>query len=196
LIGLNLEIFMVAVLSQLFPANATVFLGGLSTQQSWEFYFNLFHRPLSLVRFLRHSLCCALGYFIDEFGLDMPSNLKRFKVLAVLRNFFGLGVFLVEPLGHKDVRTDTMESIYSGANWAEREVFDMYGVLFYGHTDLRRILTDYGFEGFPLRKDFPLSGYTQIRYDETNRRLSIEPVEFNQNYRYFNFGNPWSRTHV
>jgi len=171
-------------------------LGGTVISQSCELFLNLFRRPLSVVHFIQHSFITALGYFVDEFGSDTPAHSKRFKVTAFLRSFFGLTTFLTEPLGQKDARTETMESHFAGANWSEREIFDMYGVLFYGHTDLRRILTDYGFEGFPLRKDFPLSGYTQIRYDETNRRLSIEPVELNQNYRNFKFGNPWSSTHV
>jgi NADH:ubiquinone oxidoreductase subunit C len=89
-----------------------------------------------------------------------------------------------------------VESIYPGANWAEREIFDLYGVFFSNHSDLRRILTDYGFEGFPMRKDFPLSGYVQIRYDESLRRLVLEPVELNQEYRYFEFNNPWLTKNV
>jgi len=188
---------MSITLTQLFPSNAaTTMMGSAATSQSNEFFFNIRQRPLSIVNFIRNSLSVALTYFVDEFGSDAPVNSKRFKVIAFLRNFLGLAAYLVEPLGHKNARTESIESTFCGANWAEREIFDMYGVLFYGHSDLRRILTDYGFEGFPLRKDFPLSGYTQIRYDETNRRLSVEPVELNQSYRYFKFGNPWSNTHV
>ena len=87
----------------------------------------------------------------------------------------------------------SIESIFKSANWFEREVWDMFGVYFLNHPDLRRILTDYGFEGYPLRKDFPLSGYTQVRYDEELKRVILEPLELTQEYRYFNFISPWER---
>ena len=141
-------------------------------------------------KFLRSSYYSRALYFLDEFGLDDISLIKRYKLVVFVRSF-NCNFFVIESLSSDFAITETLEPIYCGSGWAEREVYDMYGVLFSSHPDLRRILTDYGFEGFPLRKDFPLSGYNQIRYDESLKRIVTEPIELNQEYRYFDFANPW-----
>lgn len=141
-------------------------------------------------RFIKLSYFFRTLYFLDEFGFDDLGIKKRYKTVVFLRSF-SFNFFVVESLLPSSPFTSTIESTFEGSNWAEREIYDMYGVLFTGHTDLRKILTDYGFEGFPLRKDFPVSGYNQIRYDESLKRIVTEPIELNQEYRYFEFNNPW-----
>lgn len=140
--------------------------------------------------FLKSSYFFRARYFVDEFALDNLSQVKRYKLIFFARSFSSNFV-VVESISKSANVTLTLENLYPGASWAERECFDMYGVLFSDHSDLRRILTDYGFEGFPLRKDFPLSGYNQVRYDESLKRIVTEPIELNQEYRYFDFNNPW-----
>jgi len=148
-------------------------------------------RQACIAMFFCKSYFFRVFYFVDEFGLDDVSLPKRFKVISYLRNFSGADYFFVNPLSVAENYIISLESTYQGANWSEREIFDMYGIFFIGHSDLRRILTDYGFEGFPMRKDFPVSGFFQIRYDESLKRIVMEPVEFNQEYRYFIFRSPW-----
>ena len=129
-------------------------------------------------------------YFRDYYSSDNLPELERFSVyLNVYSQKFGRlnVVWQVKP----PFITKTLTPFISGSQWLEREIFDMYGIYFSGNSDLRRILTDYGFEGFPLRKDFPLVGYTQLRYDDTLRRIVIEPIEITQEYRFFEFKNPW-----
>lgn len=182
----------IVLVRQLFSSNlaSAVLDVGVNSQVNVVF-FSLKKRTILLFNFFKNSYFYRLGYFIDQFCSDSPVNVKRFKVITYMRNFFSLHLFLVEPLAFSNNFTYSIETVYPGANWAEREIFDLYGIFFSGHSDLRRILTDYGFEGFPMRKDFPLSGYVQIRYDEGARRLVVEPVELNQEYRYFEFNNPW-----
>lgn len=147
-------------------------------------------RSLLFFRFLKMSYFFRILYFVDEFCSDDLSILKRYKLIFFARSF-NFNFFVIENYDNTNAITHTLESIYPGSNWAEREIYDMYGVLFSNHSDLRRILTDYGFEGFALRKDFPLSGYNQIRYDESLKRIVTEPIELTQEYRYFDFNNPW-----
>lgn len=180
------------ILSQLFPSllSSTFNLPTTTLAASCHVFF-LKTRKLGFFQALRDSYFYRYSYFVDEFAQDNLSAFKRFKLTVYLRNFFGSSCFTVEPLRFTAAYSYSLETLFAGSNWAEREAFDLYGIFFEFHSDLRRILTDYGFEGFPLRKDFPLSGYVQIRYDETLRRLVMEPVEFNQEYRYFEFSNPW-----
>lgn len=182
---------------QLFPSVLSVsFLNLSSDAQANAVILLIKTRNLLFFRFFKRSYYYRFTYFVDQFCSDVPATFKRFKLISYVRNFFSFHVFFIEPLIFSNNFTSSIESIYPGANWAEREIFDLYGVFFSGHSDLRRILTDYGFEGFPMRKDFPLSGYIQIRYDEGARRIVTEPVELNQEYRYFEFNNPWIARHV
>ncbi len=146
---------------------------------------------ISVLTFLRDDKQCAFEAFIDICGVDYPAREKRFDVVYHL-----LSPSLNQRIRVK-VETDaetvvpSVVSMFPGANWFERETYDMYGVVFEGHPDLRRILSDYGFEGFPLRKDFPLTGYLEIRYDEAQSRIVYEPVKLPQEFRNFDAMSPW-----
>jgi len=145
----------------------------------------------SLIDFLKSDRTCRFSTLVDITAVDHPDRAKRFDVvyhfLSMYQNHrIRLRVAVLE--------TDMVASIHEihpSANWFEREVFDMFGILFTGHPDLRRILTDYGFRGYPLRKDFPTTGYTEVRYDEVQKRVVYEPVSLVQEYRQFDFMSPW-----
>jgi len=146
---------------------------------------------LTVLTFLRDDPRCKFTTLIDICGADYPSRPKRFDVVYHL---------LSMQLNHRvrlKIETDeqtavpSVVSLFPCADWFEREAFDMYGILFAGHPDLRRILTDYGFQGFPLRKDFPLSGNVEVRYDPEQQRVVYEPVKLMQAYRNFDFLSPW-----
>ena len=130
---------------------------------------------------------------IDLFGSDFPSNDKRFEVIYNLLNIKDNSriVFKVRVADNETI--PSIVNIFSASLWYEREVYDMYGVVFEGNPDLRRILTDYGFEGHPLRKDFPLTGYKEVRYDEITKKVIYEPVTLMQEYRNFDFLSPWEQ---
>lgn len=144
-----------------------------------------------LVAFLRDNQACAFTTLIDITAVDYPDRESRFEVvyhfLSMRQNH---RIRLKLTCGEDDVIASIVD-IHPSAEWYEREVFDMYGILFSGHPDLRRILTDYGFRGHPLRKDFPTTGYTEVRYDETAKRVVYEPVSLVQEYRLFDFMSPW-----
>ena len=131
---------------------------------------------------------------IDITAVDYPSNEKRFKIVYLfLSHEFNQRMILSYDISENEV-ISSLTSIFPSANWMEREVFDMYGVSFKDHPDLRRILTDYGFEGHPLRKDFPLTGHTEVRYSEGQKKVVKEPVKLEQNYRNFDYESPWEGT--
>jgi NADH-quinone oxidoreductase subunit C len=146
---------------------------------------------LPVLRFLRDDAACLFSQLSDVTAVDYPAREERFAVvyhlLSVKHNQ------RVRVRAHTDERTpvDSAVSLFPAAGWFEREVWDMYGVLFSGHPDLRRILTDYGFEGHPLRKDFPLTGFVEMRYDPEQQRVIYEPVKLPQAYRSFDFESPW-----
>jgi NADH-quinone oxidoreductase subunit C len=146
---------------------------------------------VQVLEFLRDDSQCRFETLVDLCGADYPTEPERFEVV-----YHMLSMRLNQRLRVK-VRTDEMApvpsatSVFPVANWYERETFDMYGVIFSDHPDMRRILTDYGFEGYPLRKDFPLSGRVQVRYDEAQKRVVNEPVKLVQEYRNFDFLSPW-----
>lgn len=141
--------------------------------------------------FLLNDANCDFKQLVDICGVDYPEQDERFEVvynLLSLKHNFRIRVKLRTD---EHTPVDSVTSVYSAANWFEREIWDMYGVYFSDHPDLRRILTDYGFEGHPLRKDFPLTGFVELRYDETQKRVVYEPVKLQQDYRNFDFTSPW-----
>tara|TARA_B100000902_G_scaffold10650_1_gene13037 strand:- start:1213 stop:1818 length:606 start_codon:yes stop_codon:yes gene_type:complete len=131
---------------------------------------------------------------IDITVVDYPEKNKRFEMIYLfLSHEFNQRLILKYSIGENEI-ISSLTSIFPSANWMEREVFDMYGVSFKDHPDLRRILTDYGFEGHPLRKDFPLTGHTEVRYNEEEKKVVNEPVKLEQNYRNFDYQSPWEGT--
>jgi NADH-quinone oxidoreductase subunit C len=130
---------------------------------------------------------------MDLFGVDYPSRGRRYEVHYLLGSVkYNQRLRVVIEVGVDEV-VPSLVSLYPSSNWLEREVWDMFGIFFENHPDLRRILTDYGFEGFPLRKDFPISGFLEVRYDESEKRVIYEPVELTQEYRLFQFLSPWEK---
>ena len=148
----------------------------------------------STVLFLKTNNKCRFRQLIDITAVDYPQKEKRFKIVYLLlsheNNF---RVIINVNIDEKDL-IPSITKIFPAANWMEREIFDMYGISFKNHPDLRRILTDYDFEGFPLRKDFPLTGHTEVRYNEDKKKVVYEPVKLDQEYRDFDFGSPWEGT--
>ena len=143
------------------------------------------------VEFLKTDGTCRFSTLVDITGIDHPERERRFDVVYHCLSMYQNQRIRVKAAGRD---TETVPSIieqFPSSNWFEREVFDMFGILFSGHPDLRRILTDYGFRGYPLRKDFPTTGYTEVRYDETQKRVVYEPVSLVQEYRQFDFMSPW-----
>jgi NADH-quinone oxidoreductase subunit C len=144
--------------------------------------------------FIKSNKKMKFRQLIDITVVDYPENNQRFKVVYLfLSHEFNQRIILSYLINENEVIT-SLTSIYPAANWMEREVFDMYGVKFKDHPDLRRILTDYGFEGYPLRKDFPLSGHTEVRYSEDQKKVINEPIKLEQNYRNFDYESPWEGT--
>ena len=144
-----------------------------------------------LVAGLRDSPACQFTTLIDITAVDFPEREQRFELVY---HFLSMRQNLrvrVKAMVDEETVAPSITGLHPSANWFEREVFDMYGILFSGHPDLRRILTDYGFRGHPLRKDFPTTGYTEVRYDETLKRVVHEPVQLVQEYRRFDFMSPW-----
>lgn len=144
-----------------------------------------------VMRFLRDDAHCDFGQLIDVCGVDYPDRAKRFEVVYHLLSMKKNMRLRVKVAIDEDQLVPSMVELFDSANWYEREAFDMYGIGFSGHPDLRRILTDYGFEGFPLRKDFPLSGHVEVRYDDDVKKVVYEPVRLVQEFRDFDFESPW-----
>jgi NADH-quinone oxidoreductase subunit C len=150
---------------------------------------------LKVATFLRDDTRCAFVCFIDVTAVDWPQRERRFDVVY----------HLLSPTKNKRIRVKlevdeatpvaSLVDVFPGANWFEREVYDLYGVVFTGHPDLRRLLTDYGFEGHPLRKDFPLTGFVEVRWDDEQKRVVYNPVQLAQEFRYFDFLSPWEGPH-
>ena len=160
-----------------------------------QLYINIDREDLiDVTLFIKSNENTKFRQLIDITVVDYPENPQRFKVIYLfLSHQFNQRIILSYLINENEV-IPTLTSIYPAANWMEREVFDMYGVKFKDHPDLRRILTDYGFEGHPLRKDFPLTGHTEVRYSEELKKVIKEPVKLEQNYRNFDYESPWEGT--
>ena len=149
---------------------------------------------ISTVLFLKTNENCKFKQLIDITAVDYPGREKRFKIVYLLLSLENnFRILINSHIDEKNI-IPSITKIYPSANWMEREVFDMYGISFKDHPDLRRILTDYGFEGYPLRKDFPLTGHTEVRYSESKKKVISEPVKLDQDYRNFDLESPWEGT--
>ncbi|WP_347313015.1 NADH-quinone oxidoreductase subunit C [Defluviimonas sp. SAOS-178_SWC] len=143
------------------------------------------------VEFLRVDRTCRFSTLVDITAVDYPERPARFDVVYHFLSMYQNVRIRVKVAVREEEMVPSIVDIHPSANWFEREVFDMFGILFSGHPDLRRILTDYGFRGHPLRKDFPTTGYTEVRFDEALKRVVYEPVKLVQDYRQFDFMSPW-----
>ena len=149
---------------------------------------------IDVIQFLKSNESSKFKQLIDIAGVDYPENEKRFELIYLFlshENNLRIKVLIKFQI---DQSVNSITKIFPSANWMEREVFDMYGIKFKHHPDLRRILTDYGFKGHPLRKDFPLTGFNEVRYSEKDKKVIYEPVKLEQNYRNFDFESPWEGT--
>ncbi|MDC3377415.1 NADH-quinone oxidoreductase subunit C [Candidatus Pelagibacter ubique] len=160
-----------------------------------QLYINIDNEDLiDVTLFIKCNENTKFRQLIDITVVDYPENAQRFKVVYLfLSHEFNQRIILSYLISENEV-IPSLTPIYPAANWMEREVFDMYGVKFKDHPDMRRILTDYGFEGHPLRKDFPLTGHTEVRYSEDQKKVVSEPVKLEQNYRNFDYESPWEGT--
>ena len=146
---------------------------------------------VKFVEFLKTDGNCQFSTLVDITAVDYPSRGKRFDVIYHFLSMYQNHRIRLRVQILEDEMVPSIIDVHPSSNWFEREIFDMFGILFSGHTDLRRILTDYGFRGYPLRKDFPTTGYTEVRYDEVQKRVVYEPVSLVQEYRQFDFMSPW-----
>ncbi|WP_370335576.1 NADH-quinone oxidoreductase subunit C [Parvularcula marina] len=146
---------------------------------------------VEVLKFLRDDPLCRFIQLIDLCGVDYPGRKKRFDVVYHLLSMHNNTRIRVKVAVGENDTCPTTVSVYPCADWFEREAFDMYGIVFDGHPDMRRILTDYGFEGYPLRKDFPVTGFVEVKWDDEQRRVVYQPVELQQEYRNFDYLSPW-----
>ena len=149
---------------------------------------------LDVIIFLKTNSETKFRQLIDVTAVDYPENDRRFKLVYLFLSHEFNQRIIIDCFINDNEIVPTITSIFPSANWMEREIFDMYGIKFKDHPDLRRILTDYGFEGHPLRKDFPLTGHTEVRYSEDKKKVINEPVKLEQNYRNFDYESPWEGT--
>ena len=149
---------------------------------------------LEVIQFIKSNEKCKFRQLIDIAGVDYPDEDKRFKLVYLFLSHENNSRIKISIQFEINQVINSITKIFPSANWMEREVFDMYGIKFKNHPDLRRILTDYGFKGHPLRKDFPLTGFNEVRYSEKEKKVIYEPVKLEQNYRNFDFESPWEGT--
>ena len=174
---------------------------GLTTKiKSSEIKFNYLtieteiEEIIEVILFLKTNEKCKFRQLTDITAVDYPRKEKRFKLVYLLLSHENNHRLIINSNIKEKTIVPSITKIFPSANWMEREVFDMYGIIFKNHPDLRRILTDYGFEGHPLRKDFPLTGYKEVRYSEDQKKVIYESVKLEQNYRNFDFESPWQGT--
>tara|TARA_Y100000590_G_scaffold84050_1_gene93732 strand:- start:74 stop:664 length:591 start_codon:yes stop_codon:yes gene_type:complete len=160
-----------------------------------QIYLNIDSEDITeVIQFLKTNVSTKFKQLIDITAVDYPENTKRFKlVYLLLSHEFNKRIQLYYFVNDNEL-VSSITNIFPSANWMEREVFDMYGIKFKDHPDLRRILTDYGFKGHPLRKDFPLTGNNEVRYSQEEKKVIYEPVKLEQNYRNFDYESPWEGT--
>jgi len=149
---------------------------------------------IATLTFLKRDVQCQFVSIIDVAGADYPARAQRFDVVYHLLSPRQNQRIRIKVRTDEDTPVPSVCEVFPGADWFEREAYDLYGILFSGHPDLRRILTDYGFEGHPLRKDFPTTGFVEVRYDDEAKRVVYEPVELKQEFRNFDFMSPWEGT--
>jgi len=149
---------------------------------------------INVINFIKSNDLCKFRQLIDIAGIDYPEEEKRFKLIYLLLSHENNLRIKISINFEMTKQIPSITKIFPSANWMEREVFDMYGIKFKNHPDLRRILTDYNFKGHPLRKDFPLTGFNEVRYSEKDKKVVYEPVKLEQNYRNFDFSSPWEGT--
>ncbi|MGJ8528224.1 NADH-quinone oxidoreductase subunit C [Maritalea sp.] len=168
----------------------------LSTEMSFgELTLNVERNSIvDVVRFLKEDSQCLFICFIDTCGVDYPERPERFDVVYHLLSPSRNLRIRIRLTTDEKSPVKSICDVFPGADWFEREAYDMYGILFVGHPDLRRLLTDYGFEGYPLRKDFPVSGFVEVRYSEEQKRVVYEPVKLAQEFRNFDYLSPWEGT--
>ena len=160
-----------------------------------QIYLNIESDDLmEVILFLKNNNESKFKQLIDITAVDYPEKEKRFKLVYLFLSHEINSRIIVDFFINENEIVSSLTSIFPSANWMEREVFDMYGIKFKDHPDLIRILTDYNFEGYPLRKDFPLTGHNEVRYSEDNKKVIYEPVKLEQNYRNFDFESPWDGT--
>ena len=149
---------------------------------------------LDVILFLKTNSNTKFNQLIDITAVDYPERDLRFKIVYLFLSLEKNQRLILDLFVKENEFVSSLTSVFPSANWMEREVFDMYGISFKDHPDLRRILTDYGFDGYPLRKDFPLTGHTEVRYNEDLKKVVSEPVKLDQEYRHFDFESPWEGT--
>ena len=160
-----------------------------------QIYLNIEESELiNVTMFLKNNNNTKFKQLIDITAVDYPDNDRRFKLVYLLLSHENNQRLVINFTIKENEFVNSFTSIFPAANWVEREVFDMYGIEFKDHPDLRRILTDYDFQGFPLRKDFPLTGHNEVRYSEDEKKVIYEPVKLEQNYRNFDYESPWEGT--
>ena len=160
-----------------------------------QIYLNINHEDLlDCIIFLKTNNETKFQQLVDITAVDYPNNKDRFKMVYLFLSHESNSRLILDFWINENEIINSITEIYPSANWMEREVFDMYGINFKNHPDLRRILTDYNFKGFPLRKDFPLTGHNEVRYSEEEKKVVYEPVKLEQNYRNFDYESPWEGT--
>lgn len=162
-------------------------------QSDYPTYYIKRKNLYQLMYFCKTHLGLQYKYYIDCTAIDDPSKKHRFFVVYHLRSILYRSCLRIKTMSNESSPLESLVSIYPASNWYEREVWDMFGIYFWNHPDLRRILTDYGFEGYPLRKDFPLSGYSEVYFDDGSKRVQSTGVEMDSEYRFFDFTKPWEK---